>query len=167
MASRNTPAPRRVAALICRVLATVILLAVLAVCLPLSVPKLLGCRVYAIVSGSMNPAIPVNSVVFVQSAAPEEIQPGTVVAYQSGDSVVVHRVAENHTVEGKLVTKGDANVQPDPLPVAYNSVLGTVAGHIPLVGLYAGALNTLPGKLYALGFIAAAAMLYLLARELS
>lgn len=159
--------PHRVAAAVCRIFGTVILLAVLAVCLPLSVPKLLGYQVYDVVSGSMDPAIPVHSVVLVQPAAPEELQPGEIVAYRSGSSVVIHRLVENHIVEGELVTKGDANAEPDPLKVEYAGVLGTVTVHIPFIGIYAGALNTLPGKLYAFGFIVAAAMLYLLARELS
>lgn len=159
--------PHRAAAVVCRILGTVILLAVLAVCLPLSVPKLLGYQVYDVVSGSMAPAIPVHSVVLVQPAAPEELQPGEIVAYRSGSSVVIHRLVENHIVEGELVTKGDANAEPDPLKVEYAGVLGTVTAHIPFIGIYAGALNTLPGKLYAFGFIVAAAMLYLLAHELS
>lgn len=159
--------PHRAAAVVCRILGTVILLAVLAVCLPLSVPKLLGYQVYDVVSGSMDPAIPVHSVVLVQPAAPEELQPGEIVAYRSGSSVVIHRLVENHIVEGELVTKGDANAEPDPLKVEYAGVLGTVTAHIPFIGIYAGALNTLPGKLYAFGFIVAAAMLYLLAYELS
>lgn len=159
--------PHRAAAVVCRILGTVILLAVLAVCLPLSVPKLLGYQVYDVVSGSMDPAIPVHSVVLVQPAAPEELQPGEIVAYRSGSSVVIHRLVENRIVEGELVTKGDANAEPDPLKVEYAGVLGTVTAHIPFIGIYAGALNTLPGKLYAFGFIMAAAMLYLLAHELS
>ena len=159
--------PHRAAAVVCRILGTVILLAVLAVCLPLSVPKLLGYQVYDVVSGSMGPAIPVHSVVLVQPAAPEELQPGEIVAYRSGSSVVIHRLVENHIVEGELVTKGDANAEPDPLKVEYAGVLGTVTAHIPFIGIYAGALNALPGKLYAFGFIVAAAMLYLLAHELS
>ena len=159
--------PHCAAAVVCRILGTVILLAVLAVCLPLSVPKLLGYQVYDVVSGSMDPDIPVHSVVLVQPAAPEELQPGEIVAYRSGSSVVIHRLVENHIVEGELVTKGDANAEPDPLKVEYAGVLGTVTVHIPFIGIYAGALNTLPGKLYAFGFIVAAAMLYLLAHELS
>lgn len=159
--------PHRAAAVVCRILGTVILLAVLAVCLPLSVPKLLGYQVYDVVSGSMGPAIPVHSVVLVQPAAPEKLQPGEIVAYRSGSSVVIHRLVENHIVEGELVTKGDANAEPDPLKVEYAGVLGTVTAHIPFIGIYAGALNALPGKLYAFGFIVAAAMLYLLAHELS
>lgn len=115
----------------------------------------------------MDPAIPVHSVVLVQPAAPEELQPGEIVAYRSSSSVVIHRLVENHIVEGELVTKGDANAEPDPLKVEYAGVLGTVTAHIPFIGIYAGALNTLPGKLYAFGFIVAAAMLYLLAHELS
>lgn len=159
--------PHRAAAVVCRILGTVILLAVLAICLPLSVPKLLGYQVYDVVSGSMDPAIPVHSVVLVQPAAPEELQPGEIVAYRSGSSVVIHRLVENHIVEGEIVTKGDANAEPDPLKVEYAGVLGTVTAHIPFIGIYAEALNTLPGKLYAFGFIVAAAMLYLLAHDLS
>ena len=159
--------PHRAAAVVCRIFGTVILLAVLAVCLPLSMPKLLGYQVYDVVSGSMDPAIPVHSVVLVQPAAPENIQPGEIVAYRSGSSVVIHRLVENHIVEGELVTKGDANAEPDLMKVGYADVLGTVTAHIPFIGIYAGALNTLPGKLYAFGFIVAAAMLYLLAHELS
>ena len=115
----------------------------------------------------MDPAIPVHSVVLVQPAAPENLRPGEIVAYRSGSSVVIHRLVENHIVEGELVTKGDANAEPDPLKVGYADVLGTVTAHLPFIGIYAGALNTLPGKLYAFGFIVAAAMLYLLAHELS
>ena len=99
----------------------------------------------------MDPAIPVHSVVLVQPAAPEKLQPGEIVAYRSGSSVVIHRLVENHIVEGELVTKGDANAEPDPLKVEYASVLGTVTAHIPFIGIYAGALNTLPGKMYAFG----------------
>lgn len=115
----------------------------------------------------MDPAISVHSVVLVQPAAPEKLQPGEIVAYRSGRSVVIHRLVENHIVEGELVTKGDANSEPDPLKVEYAGVLGTVAAHIPFIGIYAGAFNTLPGKMYAFGFIVAVAMLYLLAHELS
>ena len=67
----------------------------------------------------MDPAIPVHSVVLVQPVAPEELQPGEIVAYRSGSSVVIHRLVENHIVEGELVTKGDANAEPDPLKVEY------------------------------------------------
>ena len=68
---------------------------------------------------------------------------------------------------GAARSAGDAKANPDPLMVEYAGVLSTVTAHIPFIGIYAGALNTLPGKLYAFGFIVAAAMLYLLAHELS
>lgn len=77
----------------------------------------------------------------MQPAAPEELQPGEIVAYRSGSSVVIHRLVENHIVEGELVTQGDANAEPDPLKVEYAGVLGTVTAH-PFIGIYAGALNT-------------------------
>lgn len=159
---------RRWPARLCRLLGTLLLLGVMAVCLPLSLPRLFGYQVYAIVSASMEPAIPTGSVVFVQTVtAPQELTAGTVIAFVRDGTTVVHRVVENRTVEGEFVTQGDANAEPDALTVAYSEVVGTVAGHLPLVGLYAGALSTWTGKLYALGFVVAAAMLYLLAAELN
>ena len=80
----------------------------------------------------MDPAIPVHSVVLVQPAAPEKLQPGEIVAYRSGSSVVIHRLVENHIVEGELVTKDDANAEPDPLKVEYAGVLGTVTAAHPV-----------------------------------
>ena len=80
----------------------------------------------------MDPAIPVHSVVLVQPAAPEKLQPGEIVSYRSGSSVVIHRLVENHIVEGELVTKGDANAEPDPLKVEYAGVLGTVTAAHPV-----------------------------------
>ena len=47
-----------------------LLVLVILLCLPLTVPRLLGYELYAIVTGSMEPAIPVGSVVYAKQAQP-------------------------------------------------------------------------------------------------
>ena len=54
----------------------------------------------------MDPAISVHSVELEQPAAPEKLQPGEIVSDRSGSSVVIHRLVENHIVEGEFVTRG-------------------------------------------------------------
>ena len=168
--SKNKKKGRNPLAVICSTLGTLALVALIAACVPLTIPRMLGYELYTVVSGSMEPAIPTGSLVYVENMDPTEVQEGDVIAFysvQGGSAVITHRVVTNSTVMGEFITKGDANAEPDPLKVEYAGVLGTVTAHIPFIGIYAGALNTLPGKLYAFGFIVAAAMLYLLAHELS
>lgn len=69
---------------LCSVSGTLILVSVIAVCVPITVPKLMGYEIYDIVSGSMEPEIPVGSVIYVKAAAPEDIQEGDVIAFRRG-----------------------------------------------------------------------------------
>ena len=158
---------RRAAARLCSLLGTLIMAAVVAVYLPLTVPQYLGYGVYQIISGSMAPAIPVDSVVLVQPCRPEDVQAGAVIAFFNGtEQPVVHRVAENHTVEGEFVTKGDANAQQDPMPAPYSALLGKVVFCIPVLGRLADAVSTVVGKFYAFGFLVAAVLFHVLAGQL-
>lgn len=100
---------------------------------------LAGASADVVVSGSMAPAIGAGDVVVLLSVRdPAAIQPGAIVAYQSGESVrlVLHRVVERvETADGVfLVTKGDANEDIDPWPVPVPAVAGVYAFHVPAVG---------------------------------
>lgn len=83
---------------LCSVLGTLILISVILICIPVTVPKLMGYEIYDIVSGSMEPEIPVGSVVYVKEAAPEEVQEGDVIAFWRG--------APSEGMEGNLQTAG-------------------------------------------------------------
>lgn len=50
---------------ICRLLSVLILVAIVAICIPMTVPRLMGYEVYVVVSGSMEPAIPVGSALYI------------------------------------------------------------------------------------------------------
>lgn len=153
----------RIVPALCNILGTLILVSAILACLPAVMPGIFGGQVYCVVSGSMEPEIPVGSAVFVQKTAPEELKEGEVIAFQSGESVITHRIVANHKVEGELSTKGDANAQEDVNRVPYQAVQGKVAFHVPMLGDFLKVLTSTAGKAYMLCFAACGAMLNVLA----
>ncbi len=148
---------------LCNIVGTLILLSVIGVCLLMAAPRMMDFEIYNIVSGSMEPEIPIGSVIYVEPAEPETVQTGDVIAFWSGDSVIAHRVVENQTVEGKFTTKGDANAGEDMNDVEYDALIGRVSRHYPYLGAYLEILTSNVGKLYIIGFAACGAMLNVLA----
>ncbi len=153
---------KKIAAALCTLLGTLILVAVIAACLAITVPKLLGYEVYHIVSGSMEPEIPVGSVIYVDATLPEDMVQQDIIAFWREEAVVAHRVVENRVIEGELITKGDANEQEDISPVAYRDVIGKVTRHIPYLGAMLVLFATTVGKVYVIAFAACGAMLNIL-----
>ena len=141
-------------------------MAVIALCLPLTAPRLMGYEIYHVISGSMEPQIPVGSVIYVAAAAPEDVLENDVIAFWSNDSVVTHRVMSNRMVEGEFVTKGDANEAEDINTVPYENLIGQVKYHIPILGDLMVILTGTVGKIYLLGFAACGVMLNMLASRL-
>ncbi|WP_434309827.1 signal peptidase I [Hominifimenecus sp. rT4P-3] len=147
----------------CNLAGILILLLVILSCLPVTVPKFLGYEIYHVVSGSMEPEIPLGSILYVERVEPVEIQSGDIIAFQRGDSVVTHRVTKNQQVEGKFTTKGDANAEEDMNTVPYAALLGRVKSHYPKLGALLGLYTSSVGKVYVLCFAACGAMLNILA----
>lgn len=156
----------RRAAFCLRAAGTVLLIALVAFCLPLTVPRLFGCHIYAVVSGSMEPAIPTGSLVYIGESAPEDVEEGAVIAFygvRDQASIITHRVTENRRLMGEFITKGDANRTEDPNPVPYDQYIGKVVRCIPGAGSAAEAFTSRAGKLTAGALIAAAVFLQALA----
>jgi len=120
----------------------VALLLVFAAVLVASVPQIAGAdHSYVVLSDSMSPAIDAGAVVVVNEVQTDRIGDGDVITYvdsrsADGTTRVTHRVVDVETVDGErqFRTKGDANDDPDPQPVAPSAVIGVVGFHIPLVG---------------------------------
>jgi signal peptidase I len=148
------------------VLGTLILIGVIGAMLPLFLPKLLGYEVYNIVSPSMEPAIPMGSMVLVEQVDPVEVERGDVIAFRRGGVVVTHRVTQNRVVEGEFMTKGDANAEEDASPVPYDNLVGRVKTHVPVLGQLMAYLTTALGKVYLLCLIACGVMFHVLAGRL-
>lgn len=141
---------------------SVLLLIVIVLSLPLAVPRAFGYQPYSVVSGSMEPAIPVGSLVFVKNKDPLEIADQEVAAfYKNGDpgTIIVHRVMDNDTTSGLLTTKGDANPENDFEPVPYSDCIGTVEQSFKGLGGLADAMTSGTGKLAVFGLIGIAACL--------
>ena len=95
-------------------------------CLMLAVPKIFGISSYTVLTGSMEPTIPVGSLIYVKAVDPQTLIEGDVAVFYDGQSTipVTHRVVENLTGEGQIITKGDANAQEDIAPIPYPNVVG-------------------------------------------
>lgn len=127
-----------------------ILIIVILFCIPLTIPKVLGYQVYHVISGSMQPDIPINSVVYVEKKEAAQIQKGDIIAFYSvsdSGAIITHRVVKNQVVSGQFVTKGDANNKEDIAPVPYEYVIGKVVLSVPLLGGVFSVMTTLIGKI--------------------
>lgn len=157
---------RRLIPVLCNIAGTLSLLAVIVFCLPIALARIRGYEVYNVVSGSMEPAIPVGSVLYVEQTEPEKVAEGDVIAFRSAGSVIAHRVVRNRVVEGEFITKGDANQEEDMNPVKYRELVGRVSRHYPVMGHLLFLYTSNIGKAYMICFAACGAMLNILAGRL-
>lgn len=116
-----------------------------------TVPKVFGIHIYAVVSGSMEPAYPVGSLVFTKETDAGQIGSGDCITYYFGQDVVTHRVVGVDAQENLFYTKGDASHLQDP-PVTFDRVIGrTFAFCIPFLGYLVVWLSKAEVKLVLLG----------------
>ncbi len=146
---------KAVIAKVCNFIGVLLMLIVIVVMVPLTVPKFFGYNVYAVLTGSMTPAYSVGSVLFVQKCEAEEIETGDVITFGLGtgtDNVMTHRVVEIDEKSGCFITKGDANDAVDSEPVRFDRLIGKVVLCIPGMAEVSGFVNSTTGK--AVTFIA-------------
>ena len=116
---RRRKGPAQKAAAFISLLGTLLLILLVLVCLPLTVPRFFGYHIYSVVSGSMEPAIPTGSLVYIHETPPEDVAEEEVIAFygaMDSASIITHRVVENRVLMGEFVTKGDANQTEDMNP---------------------------------------------------
>lgn len=105
-----------------------------------------------VLSGSMEPALSTDDLIFVRKTG--DLKAGNIIVYQDRAQLVVHRIIALD--ENTVRTKGDANQAAD-LPVDRSQVKGTVIGHIPWAGRLVSALQT-PAAIFGI-LIAAIALI--------
>lgn len=162
--SKRSPVPA-----ICSALGTAILIFIILLCLPFTIPKIMGGQIYTVISGSMEPEIPVGSLVYVEGAHPENMEVGDVIAFYGGrdaNAIITHRVVENRVIMGEFITKGDANQTNDMNPVDYDNFIGKVEWSLPEVGVIAQILTGREGKIAAGSMIGLAVILHIIASAL-
>lgn len=104
---------------------------------------------YHVLSGSMEPKLPVGSLIYVQEEVFEEVEAEDIIAFYGSpedSGIITHRVVENNIVSGVFKTKGDANEKEDPMPVSYDLYIGTVMFAVPVLGKVMTCMTSPYGK---------------------
>lgn len=111
-----------------------------------AMPMPFGFGAAIVLSGSMEPALSVDDLIIVREV--EQYRVGDVVVFQSGSSLVVHRIIR---LEGDMVvTQGDANNAPDE-EMEMSRIKGRVVGCVPNAGV---AVRVVKSPLVSVGLLA-------------
>lgn len=162
---KNKNKRKNIVSVACSTVGTILLLLIVCACVPLTLPRIMGYQIYTVVTGSMEPEIPVGSIVYVKAIAPEELQEEDVIAFYGGrdtNAIITHRVVKNNVISGQITTKGDANKTEDMNPVAYSDVIGIVEYTLPKAGELAQLFTSGKGKMAAAGVVAAAIVFHVI-----
>ena len=134
-----------------RAVGIILLIAIIAICVPLIVPKTMGYQLYTVVSGSMEPAVPTGSLVYIKYVEPGDIETGDIIS----------------NAMGEFITKGDANAENDMNPVTYEQYVGKMVRSIPKVGGIVQTITVGSGKTVLKCVIGLAIVLQVLAAVLN
>ena len=130
--------------------------------------RAIGLTPYTVLSGSMEPAYHVGSLIYVREISAEDIDVGTPITFtvSGGAMVATHRVYELTELDGEVayITKGDANDVVDP-PVKYENVIGSPVFSIPYLGYFSSWLQSGAGVIAGIA-LAAVLLLTTLLTEL-
>lgn len=141
---------------------TVIVALVVAMAVLLVGLRVFGLQTYTVLSGSMEPAYPTGSLLYVKKTAPEEVKVGQPITFVMNEDLLVatHRVVEIDAENQRFYTKGDANDAVDGSPVHFNNLIGVPVFSIPYLGYVVNYIQKPPGLYAALA--AGALLLFLM-----
>ena len=91
---------------------------------------ILGYNYKTVLTGSMEPAIPVGSIVITKEQSSYEIE--DIISFQEEGAIITHRIISID--RERYITKGDANNVADTEKVQQKQILGKVILTIPLLG---------------------------------
>lgn len=99
-------------------------------------PMIIGYKPVVVLSGSMESAYPVGSLIYYKTASFEDIDKNDAITfYIDSDTLVTHRVVVKNEISQTFVTKGDANPTNDADPVEYKNVAGKALEiYLPVIG---------------------------------
>ena len=128
-------------------------------------PRFLPYRVFDVLSGSMQPAIPVGAEVIDQAVPGATLQVGDVITYEhprQPGTYITHRVIaiDRTGLSPVISTRGDANGAPDPWKVQVQSSMLRVRFAIPLLGYLLGSLASPYARLAMVLLVAAGGIVF-------
>lgn len=116
-----------------------------------SIIRVFGFRVYGVLSGSMEPAYPTGSLIYVRNVNPDDLRIGDAITFSLSPNVIAtHRIVgiipdENNPAFRRFQTKGDANRSVDTALVNPSNIIGKVAFSLPYLGKMADYIQKPPG----------------------
>lgn len=138
------------------IVSTVIVCLVVLAAIVLLGSRLMGYRVFNIVSGSMEPKYNVGDLIYVKEVDPQTIKVGDVITFVLNEDLVVatHRVVRIDSEGSHLYTKGDANEIEDSDPVHFKNVIGIPQFKIPVLGYVSDFIQHPPGMYIMIAAVA-------------
>ena len=115
--------------------------------------RLLGYKVYTVISGSMEPEYSVGDLLYVKDVEASAIKVGDPITFILNEELVVatHRVVRVDTEKQCFYTKGDANEIEDSEPVHFNKVIGVPEFALPKIGYISDFVQSSPGMYITIG----------------
>ena len=118
--------------------------------------RIVGFTPYTVLSGSMEPAYHVGSLVYVSETDPADLKENDTITYHlSSGAVATHRIVEvlesDNPSELSFITKGDANSDPDGTPVPASALIGKVCFSIPYLGYLSDFIKSPYGLIVVIG----------------
>lgn len=133
---------------VCLIIASVLVLLKVITTKQGEAPSIFGYSLFRVVTGSMEPQIPVDSLILVKREEASNLQVGDVISFYSRDpsllgEVNTHRIVEIHENEGSLsfTTKGDANNIVDRYDTREEDLLGKVVFSSASIGKFVRLLS--------------------------
>lgn len=148
---------------VCSALTTLCVILVVIGAILLVGVRVVGLEPYVVLSGSMEPAYHVGSLIYVRKVDPAQMQANDPVTYQMEDgTVVTHRIVqrvEDPNRPGRFLfrTKGDANNMEDGPLLAPEYIIGKPVFSIPYMGYVSYFVQKPPGT-----YVVISACLFLL-----
>ena len=135
------------------VVSTVIVVLIVLCAVFLMGSRIMGYRVFNVISGSMEPVYSVGDLIYVKSVDVNTIEVGDPITFVLNEDLVVatHRVVAVDGENRQFTTKGDANKSEDAAPVHFNNLVGVPVFAIPLLGYVSAYIQSPPGMYVAIG----------------
>ncbi|MGI6510048.1 MAG: signal peptidase I [Erysipelotrichaceae bacterium] len=148
---------------ICSWLTTVIVVCVFLVALFLVGTKFAGIKIFSVISGSMEPAYRMGSLIFVKPVKYTEVKVGDAITFVlSDETIATHRVIAISDDNKYFSTQGDANDFEDGNPVYFENLIGVPVFTVPVLGYVANFIQRPPGSYITIIFCAAMILLVFL-----
>lgn len=110
---------------------------------PNKTPSMFGIKTFSIISGSMEPEISINDIVFVKEVEEKALKENDIISFNIDDEIITHRIISVEVEDGEktYTTKGDSNKDSDIKKIKYEQIEGKYIGKIPKIGKLLGILK--------------------------